>query len=90
MVTYFVYDRNKNTYLVSFVLKLIIILNFENLNYNMINGPIENQEIFAKQYTAILNAREDIMNNNLPQSMGTKSTSNSDARSTNSIVSFLD
>ena len=41
--------------------KLKGLVKFENLTYNMIFGSTKNQEIFAKNYTLILNARQDII-----------------------------
>ena len=47
--------------------KLDGIVEFGKLNYNMIYGSIENQELFAKNYTLILNAREDIIEKQLQE-----------------------
>ena len=41
--------------------KLKGLVKFENLTYNMIFGSTKNQEIFAKNYTLVLNARQDII-----------------------------
>ena len=49
--------------------KLDGIVEFGKLNYNMIYGSIENQELFAKNYTLILNAREDIIEKQLQESV---------------------
>ena len=43
--------------------KLNGIVNFEDMKYEMIFGTLENQEFFAKNYTLILNARDDIISN---------------------------
>ena len=43
-------------------LRLKGIVKFESISYNMIFGSIMNQEKFAKSYKLILDAREDIMN----------------------------
>ena len=37
------------------------LVKFENLKYNMIFGTLKNQEIFAKNYTLILSARDDLI-----------------------------
>ena len=41
------------------------IINFKNLDHNMIFGTLENQEIIARNYQIILKARTDIMENNI-------------------------
>ena len=46
--------------------KLNGIVKFEQLQYNMIIGTLKNQEIFARNYTLILNAREDIIADKQP------------------------
>ena len=47
--------------------KLEGIVEFGKLNYNMIFGSIKNQELFAKNYTLILKAREDIIEKQLKE-----------------------
>ena len=42
------------------------IVKFEQLEYNMIFGTLKNKEIFARNYTLILNAREDIIEDKQP------------------------
>ena len=46
--------------------KLKDIINFESLSYNMIFGSLKNQEKFAKNYSIILSARQDILDDNAP------------------------
>ena len=41
--------------------KLKGLVDFEGLSYNMIFGSTKNQELFSKNYTLILNARQDIL-----------------------------
>ena len=45
--------------------KLKGIVKFENLNMNMAYQSLKNQEILAKNYTIILNARNDIISRDL-------------------------
>ena len=37
------------------------IVKFENMHYSMIFGPLKNQELYAKNYTIILSARDDLL-----------------------------
>ena len=41
------------------------IINFKNLDHNMIFGTLENQEVIAKNYQIILKARTDILEDNI-------------------------
>ena len=42
-------------------LKLSGIVDFDKLNYSMIYGTLKNQEYFTRNYSIILSARQDIM-----------------------------